>query len=648
MIGQNTAIQTISRDTLLYHKASLRLQQEVAKRGELDLDSLRHFGNAAIKEGKTINFKEGIIRAYLGLGAGYIAKTMVDTSEFYYLAGIDLAAATKDTHLLALAYSGLGWTLVYDDSDYEGAIQNLLKATALAEDSKDTTLYIHVTTKLVKIYFLASKLVEAFKLCTEMQHVCEILKDTSAQINNYYMFGSIYARMNLYDKQMDMVYKAQELNTKKNDTSFLYTINLTASNGYLFKHQYDSVLYYSRLNVAYCAHLNLMPNCYSNIAKAFLETGQLDSARYYYTLIMDYHHAHGTYVNTYLYLDQGRIEYMSGHKSRALEYYKKAEADISKPALSTQSEIYKALYEYYEAAGNLEATLYYLKKYKTWSDSLASEEYAMRVLNYDFASLKEQNQRLSAEKEFQTLLAVKQRNEKNLAFGGAIFLVLLTLFGFDWVRRQRILKHKQILMNERLRISRELHDEVGATLSGIAMYSHVAVEQLRNAKLKDVEQSLSFMQKSAGEMVSQLSDIVWLINPEQDTILELFGRLCEFGKQMTRARNMQLRIDLSPDLSVKHIPLDARRNIYLFCKEAINNAVKYSNGTTLVLQAKSNGQQMIISVTDDGNGFDESIVRQGNGWVNMQKRAKALGAEFHKDTRINQGTRIELQYKIIQ
>lgn len=149
-------------------------------------------------------------------------------------------------------------------------------------------------------------------------------------------------------------------------------------------------------------------------------------------------------------------------------------------------------------------------------------------------------------------------------------------------------------------------------------------------------------------MVIQLSDIVWLINPNQDTILELFGRLGEYGKQMTRVKNMQMRIDLSPDLSAKHIPLDARRNIYLFCKEAINNAVKYSNGTTLVLQAKSIGQQMIISVTDDGNGFDESIIKQGNGWVNMQKRAKAIGAEFHKDTRINQGTRIELQYKIIQ
>jgi len=111
---------------------------------------------------------------------------------------------------------------------------------------------------------------------------------------------------------------------------------------------------------------------------------------------------------------------------------------------------------------------------------------------------------------------------------------------------------------------------------------------------------------------------------------------------------MQIRIDLPADLASKHIPLEARRNIYLFCKEAINNAVKYSNGRLLILQVKSTGHQMVFSVTDDGNGFDASIVRQGNGLVNMQKRAQDIGAVFHLDTKVNQGTRMELQYKIIQ
>lgn len=639
--------KTYMGDTLQFHKVSILFQEEVAKRGDLDLDSLRYYGHRALRESYSSNYNVGKINVYLGLGSGYVSKSEIDSSKFYYSLAIDHAAAIKDTSLLAKAWSGHGWALVYDNSDYTGAIYNMLEACRLAEDSRDTATYIFVTTRLVKVYFLASKLNEAFQTCTDLQHICEIRKDTSAQITNYYMFGSIYARMNLFENQMEMVYKGLELYKDKHDTFYLYTVNLTASNGYLFKGHYDSVLYYSRLNLEFCRYLNLMPNCYANIAKAYLETNQLDSARYYYKLIMDYHTSHDTYIDTYLYLDLGTIEFKSGNRTKALEFYKKAEADISRPSLSTQTEIYKALYEYFESTRSTGATLFYLKKYKTWADSLSSQEFEKTVLAYDFSMLKEQNQQLSTEKEYQTILAKKQRNEKNLAFGGTVFAFMLTVFVFNWIRVQRNLKHKQILLKVRLRISRELHDEVGATLSGIAMYSHVAVEQLKNSKVNEVEHSLSYMQKSAGEMINKLSDIVWLINPEQDTILELFGRLGEYGKQMTQVRNMQMRIDLPPDLSGKHIPLDARRNIYLFCKEAINNAVKYSNGKMLVLQVKSTGHQMVFSVTDDGNGFDESIVKRGNGLINMQKRAEDIGAEFHIATNVNQGTRLELQYKLI-
>jgi signal transduction histidine kinase len=644
----NGAFHAFTGDTTAFHLANLRFEAEVAKKGELDLDTLRLLGNRVIQESKEVYHDRGVIKTYFGFGSGYLSKVQIDSALHYYLLAIDRAAAIRDTLLLSKAYSLYGWALVYDNSDYEGAIDNSLIACSLAKAYKDTALIINVTTKLVKIYFQASKLVEAFELCTDLQDLCEIRKDTSAQINNYYMFGSIYARMNLFDKQMKMVYKGQEMNANKNDTLFLYTKNLTASNAYLFDHQYDSVLYYSRLNLPFCAHLNLMPNCYGNIAKAYLETDQLDSARYYYNLIMDYHVVHDTYIDTYLYLDQGRIEFKSGRYAKALDFYKKAEADISKPSLSTQVDIYKALHEFYDFQQQTEASLYYLKKYKTWSDSLSNQQYGMSVDIYESSLLKKQFHLLSKENEYQTVLAKKQINEKNITLAGSAMVILLILFGFYRFKRQRSFKHTQMLMQERLRISRELHDEVGATLSGIAMYSHVATEQLKNEKIIDVQHSLSFMQTSAGEMVNKLSDIVWLINPEQDTIMEIFGRLGEYGKQMTRARNMQIRIDLPADLANKHIPLEARRNIYLFCKEAINNAVKYSNGKLLVLQAKSLGPNMVFSVTDDGNGFDESIVRRGNGLVNMQKRANDIGAVFQLDTKMNQGTKLELQYKIIQ
>lgn len=637
-----------SRDTAEFHRAYIQFQKEVLKRGGLDLDSLRHFGHQAIIQARKIQYEQGLIRVFLGLGSGYIAKPVVDSAKYYYTLAIGKASAIQDTGLLSLAYSGYGWTLVYDHSDYIGAIENSRMACSLAMTRKDTSLWINTTTKLVKIYFQANRLGEAFKTCTDLQHVCEIRKDTSAQIVNFYMFGSIYARMNMFEKQREMVYRGQAFKTSDNDTSFLYTINLTKSNGFLFARQYDSVLYYSRLNLKFCEQQQAMPNCYANIAKAFLETDQLDSARYYYQLIMDYHRSHNTYIDTYLYLDLGRIEYKSGNKRKALEYYKRAEEDISKPSLPVQAEIYGELYKYYDDEGNIKQALHYHKKYKAWTDSISNQQFGMSVVSYESSLWKERYQLMTSDKEYQTILAQKQRNEKNLAYGGTALILCLTGLGFRRFKKQRVLKSRQEMLKERLRISRELHDEVGSTLSGIAMYSHVAREQLKNGKMKDAEYSLEFMQTSAGEMVTKLSDIVWLINPEQDTIMEMIGRLGEYAKQMARARGMQIGIDLPENLAGIHIPLEARRNIYLFCKEAINNAVKYSLGKKLVLQVKITGERMVFSVSDDGQGFIESIVKPGNGLLSMRKRAEDIGAVFNMESQVNMGTRVELQYKILQ
>ena len=634
-------------DTSSFHKLYLRFQAERGKRGALNLDSLIHFGHAALREANTIQYDEGLIKVYLGLGSGYIEKGLIDSALFYTNRAVFTSKFVSDAHLKAQAYMGYAWALVYDDSNYQDAIGNAIVAQMAASGPEDTLVWIDMTTKLIKIYYEANYMAHAFRTCSELIRVCEIRKDTVALVYSYSMYGDICASMDLYEKQKKNVYKSLELRRAKRDTQFVYTINSSISNGYMFSRQYDSVLYYSRLNLPFCSHLKRMPLCYANIAKAFLELNQLDSARYYYNLMMDYHLAHSTYVDTYLYLDLGKIEAKSGNHEKALMYFKKAEADISKPNLRTQVEIYKALYEFYNELQENELSLFYLKKYKVWSDSISKYRFGINVLEYESALLNKQNLVLTKEKELQTIRTASQIQQKKIGYGVMGFLVIITGLGFNRFRVLKDLKYKQTLTNDRLRISRELHDEVGATLSGIAMYSHVARDQVQNAKINEAEHSLSFMQKSAGEMVNKLSDIVWLINPEQETILELIGRLGEYGKQMTNVKGMLMKMDLPHELSDVHMPLEARRNIYLICKEAINNAVKYSQGNELQLQVELLSSEFIFSVKDNGVGFDENLLIRGNGLSNMEKRAQEIGAKFEIVSSPGQGTRIALQYNII-
>ncbi|MEP6948740.1 MAG: ATP-binding protein, partial [Ginsengibacter sp.] len=92
--------------------------------------------------------------------------------------------------------------------------------------------------------------------------------------------------------------------------------------------------------------------------------------------------------------------------------------------------------------------------------------------------------------------------------------------------------------------------------------------------------------------------------------------------------------------------VESRRNIYLFCKEAINNAVKYSNGTLLELSMKDVDNKLEFSVSDNGKGFDAETVRRGNGLENMQKRADEMAAKLTLQSKPGEGSMVSMQLKI--
>lgn len=648
--NKNNAVTNF--DTFAFHLLNVRFSKEYLKGGYLNLDSLKYYGNMAIHEAESISYDEGLIQIYLGFGSAFVDKYTIDSAKYYYKLAQYKSVAINDSNLLAKAYLGYAWTLIYDNSDYAGAVKNALSAHALAKETGDTSLLMSIYTKLIRIYFLKTDLLKAYESCLEYTVLCKSRRDTSALIYNYNLFGSIFSIMNLHDKQMDMVYQSLRLANHVSDSVSMYTINSTAANGYLGKEQYDSVLYYSRLNLPLCRKMNKYVSCLANIAKAHLETNQLDSAQYYYKMMLQEQKSNGMYINVYQYLDLGTIEYRKGNQRKALEYYKTAEAQISKPPLTTQRDIYKALYEYYAAANEHEDAFRYLEKHKIMSDSILITQNTFKTgisfMETESTLLESQVQLLTKDMELQASIAAKKKQQEIVMFGSTALILLLSGLAFVRYEKQKNEKAKQALLDERLRISRELHDEVGSTLSGIAMYSHVAKEQVKNAEKENAENSLTIMQKSAGEMVNKLSDIVWLINPELDTIEELFARLEEYARQMAYTRNMDVHIEYPEAMSKHHIPLEARRNIYLFCKESINNAVKYSKGSIINLQVIAKPDHFRFSVSDDGVGFDVITVKRGNGLNNMRRRAEDIGATFHIESRPNGGSKVALQYKLTQ
>jgi len=197
-------------------------------------------------------------------------------------------------------------------------------------------------------------------------------------------------------------------------------------------------------------------------------------------------------------------------------------------------------------------------------------------------------------------------------------------------------------MNERFRISRELHDDIGGTLSGIVLYSHLAENQIQAQHTDEVEQSLNVIQQSANDMVNRLSDIVWSVNPEHDSLKKFIQKLEEYATEMAIVKNIKVLVKAPESLAELQLPVENRHNIYLFCKEAINNAVKYSNASILELGVYDFNHTIEFTIKDNGEGFDIATVKKGNGLMNMQKRTDDMKAKLCISSKINEGTVVQL------
>ncbi len=236
-------------------------------------------------------------------------------------------------------------------------------------------------------------------------------------------------------------------------------------------------------------------------------------------------------------------------------------------------------------------------------------------------------------------------------YGVSILSLFISVERFQ--KQRTILKErqkanqKQSILKERLRISQDLHDEVGATLSGISMYSHLAKEQIKAEQQNELLNSLSIMQESSGEMVTKLNDIVWLLNPDQAQLHKLIEKLEAYARQMAEFNAVTVTVDISATIAEIELPLDVRRNVYLIFKEGINNTIKYSQATTLNLSVRDFDHSLEVTLYDNGVGFNPDTIKKGNGLDNMQKRAKEIGALIHLNASPGKGTHLSLTYKLL-
>ena len=192
------------------------------------------------------------------------------------------------------------------------------------------------------------------------------------------------------------------------------------------------------------------------------------------------------------------------------------------------------------------------------------------------------------------------------------------------------------------RIARDLHDDIAASMSGIRILSKVANQQFAD-KIPEAGPILEQISKSAQSTVESISDLIWSVKPHPDFLNDMADRLREYAGKVLESQDIEYQINIPRNLPVLNLDIEARRNIYLLFKEAINNAVKHSKCTTLLIQLQASKKHIALLVSDNGIGFDPKQQMEkgvGLGLSNMGKRAREIGGEFKITSETGKGTSV--------
>lgn len=197
----------------------------------------------------------------------------------------------------------------------------------------------------------------------------------------------------------------------------------------------------------------------------------------------------------------------------------------------------------------------------------------------------------------------------------------------------------------RNRIAKDLHDDMGSTLSSIRIISDVLRQQIKDAHPQS-EKMLQRISQGAASLSDAMQDIIWSIKTDFDTLEDMLARMRAFALKLLEAKQIAFKTRISQDFENTHLNIEQRRNIYLIFKEAVNNAAKYAECREVELIIEMEKKQFGMIVQDNGKGFDPEKISLGNGLQNMQKRAAELKGICLIRSQIGQGTRVELKLKL--
>ena len=585
----------------------------------ISTDSAFYFGNIALDLSKKTNNLNGEAQAYNDFGIIHYKLSNFDTANSFYKKALALRIKNNDTLGIGSLYNkmGISYQRIFK---MDSAIFYNTKALEIYENINHTRYIALIKNNIANIYFNLKQYDKALKEHLEVAKIREEINDEFGLLQSYTNIGNSYLFLKDTTESIINYKKGIEIAKKNNNEQELSA--LYNNYGAILKdqNQNDAAINYFNKSLQLREKLNDnygIASVRQNIGDLYLSTGNLTKAE--------------------------------KNLRQGLQLAKKTNAK------ELEMKGYKALLSFFAFRKNTDSIIHYQKLYSISQDSIFNSRITKEIADIqEKYNTAKREKEISQQKEqlLKNELEIKNKNFYTVLLGSGF--LIFSIVSFSLFKRQQHkrreyknklkLKEAQTynkLQDQRLRISRDLHDNIGSQLTFIIS----SIDNLKfltdstNEKLKN---KLSEINQFANGTIAQLRDTIWALNKNEIAFEDFQTRILSFiEKAKTATTNIKFSFStsISEDYtftSIKGI------NVFRIIQEAINNSIKYSSATEIAVNISENEKIIEISITDNGIGFDLNNIKLGNGLENMQKRIEEIGGTIHIKSKVNEGTTITI------
>ena len=583
----------------------------------VNLDSAIYYGQLAVEAAKKTDDKKLLAQAYSDLGSGYIQKGEIEPALENYKTTLSIREEIADSAGIAKVYNNLGFIYqrIYES---DSALMYFLLGLPYFEKTGDLVNAASVKNNLAVIYRSLMNYDKAIQLFEEVAEYRAEVQDFKGLSGTYSNLGSIYKSLKKYDEAR--AYFELAVNSAE-ESQDLY-VQATAYRNYTL-------------------FLNEVGETDQAIEAA--EKGLLISKE-----------VNAQYEIAALEFNLGIAYQEKGLFERAKPFYLRAEKSfIEQGSAEDAIPIYLELIPLYAAIGKQDSSKHYSNMYQETLRTRMEKESRELTAELETKYQTEKKDLEIAQQE----LAIRSKNLQ--LYGSLILAIILGVVGYLLYKQQK-LKNRQLkqegklkmalaqietqnkLQEQRILISRDLHDNIGAQLTFI-------ISAIENLKYFDpVKDTLTRRYDSIADFtkqtITELRDTIWAMNSGQITLGQLSARISDYLERAgisTRGITFEFEVDKSIDPNFSLVSSKGIQ-IYRIVQEAIQNSLKYAYPSQILVSVALVGEDFQLEIKDDGTGFDESKIKPGNGLYNMRKRAEELGGKLEVQSETGKGTSVTL------